>query len=39
MQSIFVIGLSNGLHHPLLVDACTHQLIVQQAGELYYALL
>jgi hypothetical protein len=26
--SLFLIGLSNGLHHPLLVDGCTCQLIV-----------
>jgi hypothetical protein len=37
--SLFVIGLSNGLHHPLLVDGCTRQLIVQHAGELYQVLL
>jgi hypothetical protein len=28
-----------GLHHPLLVDGCTHQLIVRQPGEMYQALL
>jgi hypothetical protein len=26
--SLFLIGLSNGLHHPLLVNGCTCQLIV-----------
>jgi hypothetical protein len=26
--SILLIGLSNGLHHPLLVDGCTCQLVV-----------
>jgi hypothetical protein len=26
--SLFHIGLSNGLHHPLLVDGCTYQLVV-----------
>jgi hypothetical protein len=26
---IFLIGLSNGLHHPLLVGGCTRQLIVR----------
>jgi hypothetical protein len=26
--SLFLIGLSNGLHHPLLVDVCTYQLVV-----------
>jgi hypothetical protein len=37
--SLFLIGLSNGLHHPLLANGCTHQLVVRQAGELYQALL
>jgi hypothetical protein len=36
---LFLIGLSNGLHHPLLVDGCTRQLIVQEVGEMYQALL
>jgi hypothetical protein len=36
---LFLIGLSNGLHHPLLVDGCTCQLIVRQAREMYQALL
>jgi hypothetical protein len=36
---LFLIGLSNGLHHPLLVGGCTRQLIVKQAGEMYQALL
>jgi hypothetical protein len=35
---LFLIGLSNGLHHPLLVNICTRQLIVRQAGEMYQAL-
>jgi hypothetical protein len=35
----FLIGLSNGLHHPLLVDGCTCQLIVRQAREMHQALL
>jgi hypothetical protein len=35
---LFLIGISNGLHHPLLVDACTRQLLVP-AGEMYQALL
>jgi hypothetical protein len=26
--SLFHIGLNNGLHHPLLVDGCTYQLVV-----------
>jgi hypothetical protein len=25
---LFLIGLGNGLHHPLLVDGYTHQLVV-----------
>ncbi len=37
--SLFVIGLSNGLHHPLLVDGYTRQFVVRQAGELYQVLL
>jgi hypothetical protein len=37
--SLFLIGLSNGLHHPLLVDSCTCQLIVRQAREMHQALL
>jgi hypothetical protein len=36
---LFLNGLSNGLHHPLLVDGCTRQLVVRQAGEMYQALL
>jgi hypothetical protein len=36
---LFPIGLSNDLHHPLLVDGCTHQLVVRQAGEMYQAPL
>jgi hypothetical protein len=32
---VFLIGLSNNLHHPLLVNGYTHQLIVRQAGEMY----
>jgi hypothetical protein len=36
---LFLIGLSNGLHHPHLVNGCTRQLIVQQAGEMYQTLL
>jgi hypothetical protein len=27
---LFLIGLSNGLHHPLLVNGCTCQLIIRQ---------
>jgi hypothetical protein len=26
--SLFLIDISNGLHHPLLVDGCTCQLVV-----------
>jgi hypothetical protein len=36
---LFLVGLNNGLHHPLLVDGCTCQLIVRQARELYQAFL
>jgi hypothetical protein len=36
---LFLIGLSNGLHHPLLVDGCNCQLIVRHAREMYQALL
>jgi hypothetical protein len=32
---LFLIGLSNGLHHRLLVDGCTCQLIVRQAREMH----
>jgi hypothetical protein len=35
----FLISLSNVLHHPLLVDGCTSQLVVRQARELHQALL
>jgi hypothetical protein len=37
--SLFLIGLSNGIHHPFLVHGCTHQLVVRQAREMYQALL
>jgi hypothetical protein len=36
---LFLIGLNNDLHHPLLVNGCTRQLIVRQAREMYQALL
>jgi hypothetical protein len=36
---LFLIGLSNDLHHPVLVDGCTCQLVVQQAREMYQVLL
>jgi hypothetical protein len=37
--SLFLIGLSNSLHHPLLVNGCTCQLVVRQATEMHQALL
>jgi hypothetical protein len=37
--SLFLIGLSNGLHHSLLINSCTCQFIVRQTGELYQTLL
>jgi hypothetical protein len=36
---LFLIGLSNGLHHPLLVNGCTCQLVVRQAREMHQVLL
>jgi hypothetical protein len=36
---LFLIGLSNDLHHPLLVNGCTCQLIVRQAREMHQTLL
>jgi hypothetical protein len=36
---LFLIGLNNDLHHPLLVNDCTCQLVVRQAREMHYALL
>jgi hypothetical protein len=33
------ISLSNGLHQPLLVNGCTSQFVVRQAGEPTHALL
>jgi hypothetical protein len=36
---LFLIGLSNDLHRPVLVDGCTRQLVVRQAGEMHQALL
>jgi hypothetical protein len=35
----FLIDLSNDLHHPLLVDGCTCQLVVRQDREMYQTLL
>jgi hypothetical protein len=32
---IFLIGLSNDLHHRLLVNGCTCQLVVRQAREMH----
>jgi hypothetical protein len=39
LLSLFLIGLSNNLHHPFLFNGRTHQLIVRQAGELCQAFL
>jgi hypothetical protein len=39
LLSLFLISLSNGLHHPLLVDGCTCQLVVRQTREMHQALL
>jgi hypothetical protein len=36
---LLVINLSNGLHHSLLINGHTRQLISRLAGELYQALL
>jgi hypothetical protein len=36
---LFLIGLGNSLHHSLLVDGCTCQLIVRQAREMHWVLL
>jgi hypothetical protein len=36
---LFLIGLSNGLHYPLLLYGCTHQLIVRKAREMHQELL
>jgi hypothetical protein len=36
---LFLISLSKGLHHPLLVNGRTCQLIVRQAREMHQALL
>jgi hypothetical protein len=36
--SLLLINLGNYLHHSLLINGRTHQLIVQQAGEMYQAL-
>jgi hypothetical protein len=32
---LFLIGLSNSLHHPLLVNGCTCQLVIRQAREMH----
>jgi hypothetical protein len=37
--SLFLIGLNNSLHHPLLVNGCICQLVVRQAREMHQALL
>jgi hypothetical protein len=36
---LLFIGLSNGLHHPLLINGCTCQFIVRYTVELYQVLL
>jgi hypothetical protein len=36
---LFLIGLNKGLHHPLLVNGYTCQLIVRQAREMHQVLL
>jgi hypothetical protein len=36
---LFLIGLSNGLHCPLLVNGCTCQLVVRQTREVHKTLL
>jgi hypothetical protein len=36
---LLLINLSNDLYHSLLINGCTRQLNVRQAGELYQALL
>jgi hypothetical protein len=38
LLSLFLIGLSNSLHHSLLINSYSCQLIVRQTGELYQAL-
>jgi hypothetical protein len=38
LLSLFLIGLSNGLHHSLLINSFTCQLIVRQIDEQYQAL-
>jgi hypothetical protein len=32
---LFLIGLSNGLRHPLLVNGCTCQLVVRQGRKMH----
>jgi hypothetical protein len=39
LLSLFLIGLNNDLHHPLLINGCTCQLVVRQAREMHQALL
>jgi hypothetical protein len=36
---LFLIGLSNGLYHPILVNDCTCQLIICQVREMHQTLL
>jgi hypothetical protein len=39
LLSVFLIGLSSGLHHSLLINSYSCQFIIRQTGELYQALL
>jgi hypothetical protein len=39
LLSLFLISLSNSLHHPLLVDGYTCQLVGRQARTMHQALL
>jgi hypothetical protein len=36
---LLLINLNNDLHHSLLINGCTRQLVVRQASKLYRALL
>jgi hypothetical protein len=36
---LLLIGLSNGLHQPFLINGCTCQFVIRQGGELSQALL
>jgi hypothetical protein len=39
LLSLFLIGLSNGLHYPLLINGGTHQFIVGKVGRKTQTLL